>query len=58
MNEEDIYFIDDGIGYMQYLGKVKLCAGERRTFRSRRTLFFLFNVVFLLFLLPHLPRAM
>lgn len=46
MNEEDICFFDDGIGCMQYLGKVKLCAGEGRSFRSRRTLFFLFYVVF------------
>ena len=33
-SEEDIYFIDDGIGYMQYLSEVELCAGEGRTFRS------------------------
>ena len=33
-SEEDIYFIDDGFGYMQYLCKVKLCAGEGRTFCS------------------------
>ena len=27
-------FIDGGIGYMQYLSEVELCAGEGRTFRS------------------------
>lgn len=27
-------FFDDGVGYMQYLSEVELCAGEGRTFRS------------------------